>query len=353
MSSSIQKERGFAVLIISHDLGAIMEVADRVAVMFQGEIVDDQPAAALLATPKHDYSRMLIDAYKRLWIVDDDRQRRKEAAAQGGAALTVSGVSKTYERRRGLEKSTVVAVDNVSFELVPGRITALVGQSGSGKSTIGRLVTGVEPADSGSVRFGSVDVGSLRRGALKEYRSHVQLVLQDPYSSLNPTKTIAHALMRPLMNFRGMSGRAARKEAEALLESVGLTPVERFIDKFPHQLSGGQRQRVVVARALAPKPEIIVADEPTSMLDVSIRAEVLEILNRLVVDHTIAMLYITHDLLSARLLADEILVLNKGKVVEAGPANAMITAPKDDYTRLLLHSIPNPFAGQSNATAAD
>jgi peptide/nickel transport system ATP-binding protein len=258
--------------------------------------------------------------------------------------LTVDNISKHYIRRRGFKKTRVDAVADVSFQLRKGYITALVGQSGSGKSTIGRLVTGVERPDEGAITFETTRVDQLSRDQLKEYRTHVQLVFQDPYSAINPAHTIGHSLSRPLANFKGLRGNAARARVHEMLEQVGLTPASRFIDKYPHQLSGGQRQRVVVARALAPGPEVLIADEPTSMLDVSIRAEILEILNRLVRDQGIAMLYITHDLLSARMLADEILVLNKGRVVESGDATSLIAHPKHEYTQLLLSSIPNPFA---------
>lgn len=258
--------------------------------------------------------------------------------------MVIENISKHYTRRRGLTKTRVDAVSDVSFTLRKGYITALVGQSGSGKTTIGRLITGIEKPDSGSILFGEQRVDQFARRDLKEYRRHVQLVFQDPYSALNPAHTIVHTLTRPLANFMDVSGRAARQRVAEMLEQVGLTPAEQFIDKYPHQLSGGQRQRVVVARALLSEPEIVIADEPTSMLDVTIRAEILEILNRLVRDKGIAMLYITHDLLSARALADEILVLNKGRIVEGGDANQVISEPQHDYTRLLLSSIPNPFA---------
>lgn len=170
------------------------------------------------------------------------------------------------------------------------------------------------------------------------------MVFQDPFSALNSTRTVAYALSRPLANFAGLRGAAARERAAQLLESVGLAPAGQFLDKLPHQLSGGQRQRVVTARALAPDPRVLIADEPISMLDVSIRAEILELLGDLVRDRRLAMLYITHDLLSARLLADEVLVLNQGVLVERGPTREVIGAARDEYTRLLLDSIPNPFA---------
>jgi peptide/nickel transport system ATP-binding protein len=362
----LQQELGFAVLIISHDLGAIMEVSDRVAVMFEGRIVDTQPARQLLESPKHEYSHMLLDAYRELWLETGDEGSagfaRKVSPGPGvltppaktePVVMRVSHLGKTFTSRRGLKVSSTQAVDDVSFTLARGKVTALVGQSGSGKSTIAKLIMGMEKNESGSIRFGETDVRTLRGKALHDYRSHVQMVFQDPYSALNPAHTVLYSLMRPLRNYKGMNARAARARAIEMLEAVGLTPASRFIDKNPHQLSGGQRQRVVVARALAPDPEIVIADEPTSMLDVSIRAEILEILNRLVRDTNIAMLYITHDLLSARLLADEIIVLNQGKVVEQGNSHDVIANPQDDYTRLLLNSIPNPFADLDVPTVLD
>lgn len=350
----LQQELGFSALMISHDLGAIMEVADRVAVMYNGEIVDTQPAKALLESPKHPYSEELLQSYRELWVTPDEIAPEVVAevtsesvtppAKTDQVVMTISHLGKTFSRRRGFTVSHVAAVDDVSFTLERGKVTALVGQSGSGKSTIAKLIMGIEKNDSGSITFGSTNVRTLKGKALRDYRSHVQMVFQDPYSALNPAHTVLHSLMRPLQNFKGMNAKAAKVRALEMLEAVGLTPTSRFIDKRPHQLSGGQRQRVVVARALAPDPEIVIADEPTSMLDVTIRTEILEILHKMVEETNIAMLYITHDLLSARLLADEIMVLNKGRVVEQGPSMQVIAAPKDEYTNLLLSSLPNPFA---------
>ena len=257
--------------------------------------------------------------------------------------LVVDNVSKTYSSRRKMTKSAVDAVVKVSFDLTPGKVTALVGQSGSGKTTIARLVTGVERPSSGEIRFGDTRVDKLGGRSLRRYRRHVQMVFQDPFSALNPTRTVFYAISRPLANYLGITGAEARARAAELLESVGMSPAEQYLDKLPHQLSGGQRQRVVTARALAPEPEIIIADEPISMLDVSIRAEILALLEDLVVSRRIAMLYITHDLLSARVLADDVLVLNKGHVVERGPTLQVVREAKDDYTRELLDAIPNPF----------
>jgi ABC-type glutathione transport system ATPase component len=232
-------------------------------------------------------------------------------------------------------------VSDVSFSLRRGQVTALVGQSGSGKSTIAKLITGIEKPDAGAVRFGETAVHGLRGRALRAYRKHVQLVFQDPFAALNPVKTVWQTLSRPLRNHLGLSTADARARSASLLSAVGL-PVA-FLDRYPHQMSGGQRQRVVVARALAPEPSVLVADEPVSMLDVSIRAEMVELLDELVRKRDLAMLYITHDLLTARLLADEILVLRSGSVVETGPALSVIRGAEAEYTRLLLDALPNPW----------
>jgi ABC-type microcin C transport system duplicated ATPase subunit YejF len=172
----------------------------------------------------------------------------------------------------------------------------------------------------------------------------VQLVFQDPFSALNPTQTLGYLLSRPLRNHLGLRGAAIRERSAELLESVGLSPGEAYLDKLPHQLSGGQRQRVVIARAMAPAPRVLIADEPISMLDVSIRAEILELLANMVRERDMAMLYITHDLLSARLLADRTMVMHRGRIVEDDVTRRVVLHPEDDYTRLLLDSIPNPFA---------
>ena len=238
------------------------------------------------------------------------------------------------------------AVTNASFVLHRGGVTALVGQSGSGKSTLARMITGVDRPTSGTITFhgshGDVVVGGMRGRRLRDYRSQVQMVFQDPYSSLNPAKTLGYILSRPLVNYQGLRGAAVREKVMELLETVALTPASRYYNRFAYELSGGQRQRVVIARALAVEPELIIADEPISSLDVSIRAEVLELLNKLVHERDVGILYITHDLLSARMLSDEVIVLNGGKVVEQGPSLEVIRNPKDDYTQLLLDAIPEP-----------
>ncbi|MEQ7127838.1 ABC transporter ATP-binding protein [Actinopolymorpha sp. B11F2] len=417
---ALQRKHGFAVLLISHDLGTVMEVSDRVMVMYAGKIVEDQTSATMLAEPMHPYTRGLLGAYadprsetvEIAYIpgrppdlslpgsgclfaprcqeaidrcsVDEPAllamgpgeaachvaeagyaggDGLREGALRAGEIFTksvnrearidqrtpileVDGVHKQYRTRRGFKVTTTDALIDVSLTLRAGTVTALVGQSGSGKTTLARMVTGVERPTTGTVSFGDLRVDRLRGRGLRAYRKHIQLVFQDPFAALNPTHTVGYTLSRPLANYRDVRRRDLAGRVADLLESVGLSPASMYVDKYPHQLSGGQQQRVVVARALAPDPEIIVADEPISMLDVSIRAEILELLDGLVRERGIAMLYITHDLLSARVLADEVFVLHQGKLVETGPTLQVIREARDDYTRKLLDAIPNPFAAQ-------
>jgi len=236
----------------------------------------------------------------------------------------------------------VRAVDDVSFTLEPGQSLALVGASGSGKSTIAKMITAVEKPTNGSIRFGDLDVVKLRRSQFRSLHSDVQMVFQDPYAALNPLHTVEYTLTRPIVNFTGLHGRDARRRVLELLDTVGLSPVEEFAAKLPHQLSGGQRQRVVIARALASNPQVIIADEPVSMLDVSLRAGVLALLEDLREQWGVSMLYITHDLLSARVVTDNIMVLNQGRVVEAGNTADVLRNPTDEYTVRLLDAVPNP-----------
>ena len=263
-------------------------------------------------------------------------------------ALAVSGVSKTY-RVRGRDRKTVTAVDDVSFTIPPGAAVGLVGASGSGKSTLAKMITGSERPSAGEIRYGDTSVGRLHAGGLRRLHHQVQMVFQDPYGALNPLHTVEYTVTRPVQNFLGLSAAQARDRVSELLETVGLTPASQFAPKLPHQLSGGQRQRVLIARALGSEPALIVADEPVSMLDVSLRAGVLKLLADLRRQRGLSLLYITHDLLSARLVTDEILVLNSGRIVEQGPTKQVLQHPTHSYTIQLLNAVPNPFA----ATAKD
>jgi peptide/nickel transport system ATP-binding protein len=281
--------------------------------------------------------------------VDSPEERAPDAsegASRAGRvpALVVAGVSKTYAGR-SRRSAPVKAVDGVSFEVPPGAAVGLVGASGSGKSTLARLITAWERPTSGSVRFGDLTISSLGYRSRRGYHRRVQMVFQDPYSALNPLHTVEYTLSRPCHNFLGMNAGQARARVYELLETVGLVPAPQYAAKLPHQLSGGERQRVVIARALACEPELVVADEPVSMLDVSLRADILRLLAHLREMRGLSLLYITHDLLSARVVTESIIVLDKGRIVEQGPTKRVLQRPRDPYTVKLLEAVPNPFAG--------
>jgi peptide/nickel transport system ATP-binding protein len=241
-------------------------------------------------------------------------------------------------------RSRIHAVDDVSFALRPGTIMALVGESGSGKSTVARLLARLYEPTSGEVVFEGRDVsGERRRRDLLRYRSQVQMIFQDPFGSLNPVKTVRHHIARPLQIHGRIAG-GLDERVEALLETVGLVPGRKYAAKYPHELSGGQRQRVAIARALAVEPAVLVADEPTSMLDVSISVGILNLMLELKEQHELAILYVTHDLASARYIADTVLVMYAGQIVEQGPAEDVLSNPLHPYTQLLLSAVPDPSA---------
>ena len=242
-------------------------------------------------------------------------------------------------------RSRIHAVDDVSFALRPGTITALVGESGSGKSTVARLLARLYEPTSGEVLFEGRDVtGERRRRDLLRYRSQVQMIFQDPFGSLNPVKTVRHHIARPLAIHRRGAGGSLDGRVNALLETVGLVPGDKYAAKYPHELSGGQRQRVAIARALAAEPAVLVADEPTSMLDVSISVGILNLMLELKEQQQLALLYVTHDLASARYVADTVLVMYAGQIVEQGPADDVLSSPLHPYTQLLLSAVPDPAA---------
>jgi peptide/nickel transport system ATP-binding protein len=241
-------------------------------------------------------------------------------------------------------KQTILrALSGVSLRLVRGRALALVGESGSGKSTCARMVAGVYKPTQGAVRFKGEDTSQMRGPRLQRYRSEVQMVFQDPFGSLNPTQSIGYHLVRPLRLHRPeLKGKEVEAEALALLESVGLHPASDYFKRRPHELSGGQRQRVAIARALSVHPEVLLADEPTSMLDVSVRLGILNLLEDLKQQRQLAALYITHDIATARYFAEETAVLYAGHLVEQGPSESITDRPQHPYTQLLIESVPNP-----------
>ena len=261
--------------------------------------------------------------------------------------LEARNLSKDFHTGGAFTGGVVKAVQGASFKLFRGHVVALVGESGSGKSTIVRMLARLHEPTSGEIFYNGEAVLSQRgRRALLRYRSQVQMVFQDPFGSLNPVHRASHAVQRPLKIYNKASSRKElREKLEELFAMVSLTPVSEFIEKYPHQLSGGQRQRIAIARALAADPEVILADEPVSMLDVSIRLGILNLMARLRDEQGIGFLYVTHDLASARYFADEILVMYAGFIVEQAPAEELISDPKHPYTQMLLAAVPDPTRG--------
>jgi peptide/nickel transport system ATP-binding protein len=270
----------------------------------------------------------------------DGQDITSAAAARGPVVMEAVSIGKDFRLARG---QVLPAVRDVSFRLYSGAVVALVGESGSGKSTVARLLAGQERLSSGSIRLGGTPVDLSTRRAFRRHKSEVQLVFQDPFASLNPVHTVRYHLERPVRLHQGPKLRGeVRQEITALMEQVRLTPAGQFLAKYPHELSGGQRQRVSFARALAARPSVLLADEPVSMLDVSIRLEMLSLLDDLRRRFQLALLYITHDIASARYFADEVLVMYAGQIVERGPAEELTQHPAHPYTQLLVASAPDP-----------
>ncbi len=270
--------------------------------------------------------------------------------------LEVEGLGKVFAAGNALNRRPVHAVADVSFRIARGRVTVIVGESGSGKSTVARLIARLIEPTAGVVRFqGEAYVAKVRRRELSRLRRRVQMIFQDPFGSLNPHHSVGYHLVRPLKNYgKARAGAGVRGRVLQALEAVGLTPGEDYIDKYPHELSGGQRQRVVIARALIVEPLLLLADEPTSMLDVSIRMGILNLMRQLRRDRGLSFLFITHDLASARYVGDDLLVMYAGQLVEGGPADDVVERPAHPYTRLLLSAVPdvvhNPFASDRAPT---
>jgi peptide/nickel transport system ATP-binding protein len=265
------------------------------------------------------------------------------ASTLGPLVLEARQLSKDFRIGSGRSGAVISAVREVSLQLHRSAVVALVGESGSGKSTVAKLLAGQEVPTSGELLLDNESVTPSRRGSFRKYKSDVQMVFQDPFASINGVHRVRYPLQRAVkLHQHGLSRKEVANELVRLLEEVRLTPAEQYLDRFPHELSGGQRQRVAIARALAVKPRVLLADEPVSMLDVSIRLEVLDVIDRLRERFELAVLYITHDIASARYFADETLVMYAGEIVERGPSEDLTQQPAHPYTQLLLSSAPDP-----------
>jgi len=328
----LQRDHGTAVLFITHDMGVVAEIADRVAVMRQGRLVETGPLDGILRTPQMDYTRNLLASVPSL-IPRPPRPETKEPVV-----LEANELGKVYRERSFLGKAReVVAAQNVTLTLRKGRTLGIVGESGSGKSTVARCIVRLIDPTSGGVRLAGHEISILTRRLLQPHRKRIQIVFQDPYRSLNPRLTVGESIAEGPINY-GTPHDKAMARARELLELVGL-PADS-ISRYPHQFSGGQRQRIAIARALALDPDVLVADEAVSALDVSVQAQVLELLDEIQRRLGIAILFITHDLRVAAQICDDVVVMQKGRIVEQGPAGEILMHPKEAYTKSLLEAAP-------------
>jgi peptide/nickel transport system ATP-binding protein len=328
----LQRDHGTAVLFITHDMGVVAEIADRVAVMRQGKLVETGSLDGILREPKMEYTRNLLSSVPSL-VPRAPRPESKEPIV-----LEAIDLGKVYRERSLFGKAReVAAAQDVTLTLRKGRTLGIVGESGSGKSTVARCIVRLIDPTSGSIRLGGREISELSRRLLQPHRKRIQIVFQDPYRSLNPRVTIGETIAEGPINF-GTPRKEALAKARELLELVDLPP--DAVSRYPHQFSGGQRQRIAIARALALDPDVLVADEAVSALDVSVQAQVLELLDEIQTRLGIALLFITHDLRVAAQICDDVAVMQHGRVVEQGPAAEVLTHPKQAYTRALLDAAP-------------
>ncbi len=366
-----------SLIFISHDLGVIAEVADRVLVMHKGKIVEEGSVFKIFNNPEHPYTKGLLACRPRLDIklrrlpviadfmkTDNDSTKRgftsvgqallvnaesksetirkRLAVIQGGPILRVKNLTTSFSLSAGFfgrTKERLTAVDDVSFDIYPGETVGLVGESGCGKTTLGRSLIRLVEADSGQIIFDNLPIHEMQERQMRLLRKRMQIIFQDPYASLNPRQTIGEAISEPLKIHGIASTRAAQVDrAKELLQKVDMNP--NYFNRFPHEFSGGQRQRICIARALATGPDFIICDESVSALDVSVQAQVLNLLNDLKQEFNITYLFISHDLSVIKFMADRIFVMKNGRLVEMGYSDALFERPKEEYTRTLINAIP-------------
>ena len=340
------KEEDTSMLLITHDLAVVWEVCDRIYVMKDSRLVERGDIEPIFSEPAHDYTRALLRAVPRLYETGDGARRpgtgARRATTGRNGLLQVKNLRVWFPVKKGLFARTaghVKAVDDIDLAIAGGTTTGLVGESGSGKTTLGRAVIGLQAINDGSIVFEDTEIGSLNKRRLKPWRRNLQMIFQDPYSSLNPRMTVMDILTEGLEE-HGLLDMPKRDKAVQLLEEVELRA--DMANRYPFEFSGGERQRISIARALSLEPKFIVCDEPVSALDVTIQAQIIELLRRLQARYGIAYLFISHDLSVVRQLSGQILVMHQGKIVERGRTDDVIFNPRHEYTRTLLDAVPVP-----------
>ncbi|MCL6293363.1 ABC transporter ATP-binding protein [Jejuia spongiicola] len=358
----LQLETKMSIIFITHDLALISEIADRVIVMYKGDIVEKGNVSSIFNNPQHIYTKALInsrpslktrlkilptindylnDATSHDIITAEDRKLKHEKLYSNKPLLEVINVEKEYISKSGWFSKPEIfkAVNNVSFKLYEGETLGLVGESGCGKSTLGNAILQLDKATAGQILYSGVDITQLSNSEIKKLRKDIQIIFQDPYSSLNPRIPIGEAILEPMKVHNLYSTDKERKEKVIeILKRVGLS--ENYFNRYPHEFSGGQRQRVGIARTIALQPKLIVCDESVSALDISVQAQVLNLLNELKEDFNFTYIFISHDLAVVKYMADQLLVMNKGKIEELDDADIIYNQPKKDYTKKLINAIP-------------
>ena len=359
---SLQKESKMSVIFISHDLALVSEIADRILVMYKGDIVESGTTKSVFKTPKEDYTKALIGArptlksrLKQLPTISDflsdtisktvisksDRAEKHKEIYREAPLLEVINLEKTYFSKASFfgTRTAFKAVDAVSFKVYSGETMGLVGESGCGKSTLGKAILQLDKATAGTLKYKGNDITNLSKKELRSLRKEIQIIFQDPYASLNPRLTVGKAIMEPMKVHKLFSSDAERKaKTIEILEKVGLEA--SHFDRYPHEFSGGQRQRIGIARTIAVEPKLIICDESVSALDISVQAQVLNLLNALKEDYGFTYIFISHDLAVVKFMSDQLMVMNKGKIEELGEADAIYESPQKVYTKALIDAIP-------------
>lgn len=362
LMKDLQRETGMSLLFITHDLSLVSEIADRIIVMFQGNLVESDTVKEVFKNPKEKYTKALLasrpgtdvrlkklptieslsdGSFKKEMISSQQRALKHKDIYTQPPILEVNNLEKTYFKSAGLLKPdlAIKAVEDVSFKLYEGETLGLVGESGCGKSTLGKTILLLEKATGGSILYRGKDITKLKGAEIRKLRKEIQLIFQDPYSSLNPRVQIGQAIVEVMkVHGIGTSDKNRKDKAISLLERVGLE--ESYYSRYPHELSGGQRQRVGIARTIAMQPKLVICDESVSALDISVQAQVLNLLNELKEDFGFTYIFISHDLAVVKFMADQLLVMNDGKIEELGDADEIYANPNKDYTKALIDAIP-------------